>query len=246
MERFKSFASTKIQYPHVHLCFDDHAVSDWYTAREVLLTRKVKAVFYVDSFDELGEDDIHQLKLLRADGHVIGCHGMTHVDAIKYTQKHSVEEYIENEVIPAMEAMTEAGFSPTHFAFPHSSFDEPLYEAVSKLFCHVRLRPGSETHYLSDKQMFDHNTSLKNQHKKTYEYRIRNGEMTDVVGEMTDRLKTGHGINLVFHNVHQTGLPNPEGSHVADGVFITLDELTTILDAINASGAVYETFSTDC
>ena len=246
MERFQSFSSTKIQYPHVHLCFDDHSVAAWYSARGVLMDKRVKAVFYVDSFDELDEDDIHQLRLLRADGHVIGCHSMTHVDAVEYSQKHGVEAYIENEVIPAMESMTEAGFAPTHFAFPYSSFDEPLHEAVSKLFCHVRLRPGNDTHYSSNKQMFDHSNLLRGQHTKTYEHRIRSGEMPNVIAEMTDRLKTGHGINLVFHAVHRLGLPKSEGSHADDNGFVTVEELSQILNAVLTSGAVFETFAEHC
>jgi hypothetical protein len=135
MERFHSFVTNKVRYPHVHLCFDDHSISDWYTARGTLMFKKAKAVFYVDSWDELDDEDLDRLRALRSDGHIIGCHSVSHADAIAYSKKYGIDAYIEAEVIPAMESMAAAGFSPTHFAFPDSMFDEPLYEAVSKLFC---------------------------------------------------------------------------------------------------------------
>lgn len=252
IERFESFTLPKVKYPHVHLSFDDHSIVDWYTARGVLIFKKAKAVFYVDSFDELEDEDIDRLRLLRADGHIIGCHSATHVDAVEYSKKHGVEAYIENEVIAAMESMASAGFSPTHFAFPYSSFNEPLYDAVSNHFCHVRLRPGVDSKHPNKKQMFSDMKLLAKKHEKMiehqlpYESRIRNGDMAGVIIDLTNRMKAKQGINLVFHGVHSIGLPQL-GSHADSKTgFITVQELDTLLSVIENSGASYETFISSC
>jgi len=243
MERFNSFATTKVQYPHVHLSFDDHSITDWYTARGVLKFKKAKAVFYVDSFDELDDDDIDRLLALRSDGHIIGCHSVSHADAIAYSKKYGIDKYIEDEVIPAMESMAAAGFSPTHFAFPNSQFDEPLYEAVSKLFCYVR--PGNESHFYTKSRMYIQGDRMNHQHE-TCEHRIRKGEMVGVIKDITEHLKSGHGISLVFHDIRRIDQPKHEGTQASNTAFITVEELDTVLAAVNAAGAVYETFAEHC
>lgn len=243
MERFHSFVTTKVQYPHVHLSFDDHSISDWYTARGVLKFKKAKAVFYVDSWDDLDDEDIDRLLALRSDGHIIGCHSVTHADAIAYSQKHGIDKYIEDEVIPAMESMAAAGFSPTHFAFPYSHFDEPLYEAVSKLFCYVR--PGNESHYYTKSRMYIRGDRLEHE-TETVEHRIRKGDMVGAIADITEQLKSGHGISIVFHDIRRLGQPKHEGTNASESAFVTVEELDTVLAAVNAAGAVYETFAEHC
>lgn len=241
MDRFNQHG--KVKYPHVHLSFDDHSVTAWYTARGSLMFKKAKAVFYIDSWDELDDEDIDRLLALRSDGHVIGCHSVSHQDAISYSKKYGIDAYLENEVIPAMESMAAAGFSPTHFAFPNSSFDEPLYEAVSKLFCYVR--PGNESHYYTKERMFIQGDRLNHQ-TETCEHRIRKGDMVGVIRDITDHLKSGHGISLVFHDVRRIGSPKHEGTRATKDAFVTVEELDTILSAVNAVGAAYETFADHC
>jgi peptidoglycan/xylan/chitin deacetylase (PgdA/CDA1 family) len=243
MERFASFSSDKVPYPHVHLSFDDHSITDWYTARGTLMLKKAKAVFYVDSWDELDDDDIDRLRSLRSDGHIIGCHGMNHIDALDYSKKYGIDAYIDDEIIPAMESMAAAGFSPTHFAFPNSSFDVPLYSAVSKLFCYVR--PGNESHYYTKERMFIRGDRL-NYQTETTEHRIRNGEMVNVLADISNSLKSGHGISLVFHDVRRIGQPKHQGTRASNDAFVTVEELDTILSAVNAAGAEYETFAKHC
>ena len=202
--------------------------------------KKAKAVFYVDSFDELDDEDIDRLRSLRSDGHIIGCHSATHADAIAYSKKYSIDAYIENEIIPAMESMAEAGFSPTHFAFPNSSFDQTLYEAVSKLFCYVR--PGNESHFYTNSRMYIQGDRLGGQ-DETYEHRIRQGNMSEVIKNIKEHLKSNHGISLVFHDVRRNGQPKHSGPRASDTAYITVEELDTILSAINSMGVPYETFS---
>jgi len=246
MQRFDTFTTRKIPYPHVHLSFDDHSISNWYhNARDVLREHGAKAVFYIDSFDQLSDSDIDLVLELKQDGHVIGCHGVSHKDALKYKAISSTEQYIDEEVIPAIESMAEVGLSPTHFAFPYSSFDASLYDAVCKLFCYIRLRPGQNTVYNDRFALMRHADMLREKeggrNSETYEHRIRRGDMVNVVAEIDTKLKMGLGANLVFHDVHPQSQKN-NGTHADKMGFITKEELDTVLSAVKMAGASFETF----
>ena len=244
MESFKAHTGDKVSYPHVHLCFDDHAIHAWYSLRGFLLKHKAKAVFYVDSFDMLDDDELGMLTSLRADGHVIGCHGLNHVDAIQWAKRYGINAYIDQEVIPAMEAMAANGFSPTHFAFPHSSFDEHLYAAVEKLFCYVR--PGNEDHYYTPSRMYFEPSRYTGE-EITIEHKIRNGDLVGAVRWVTERLKAGYGISMVFHDVRRPSQPKSKGSRASDTAYIVGEEFDTLLGAIGQVGGVqYQTFAHTC
>jgi len=244
METFKAHTGDKVSYPHVHLCFDDHAVGAWYSMRGALLTRKAKAVFYVDSFDHLEDDEIDMLQLLRADGHVIGCHGLNHLNALEYSQRYGIEAYIDEEIIPAMEAMASYGFSPTHFAFPYSKFDDQLYDAVSRLFCYVR--PGNESHYYTPSRMYFEPDRFTGD-ELSIEHKVRSGDLVGAVRGITERLKAGYGISIVVHDIRFPENGKSAGSRASENAYLTGSEFFTILDAINAvNGVQYQTFEKVC
>ena len=229
----------KVKYPHVHLSFDDHSVSNWHSARQLLSDNNAKAVFYVDSFHLLTEEELSMLSDLRDDGHIIGCHGKKHRDAIVYSRVFNVEKYLDDEVIPAMEDMAGAGFKPTHFAFPYSHFDEVLYSAVTPLFCYVR--PGNESHYYAGGRMF---TSPYRMGKDEIprEGRIRDGDLQGVLRGLADT--TDRGISIVFHDIRPTGARAHAGTHAQE--YVTAKELGAVLKALNTNGYAYETFAKIC
>lgn len=233
---------TKLQFPHVHLCFDDHSISSWHAARDLFSDHKAKAVFYVDSFHYLQDKEVDMLRDLREDGHVIGCHGKTHRDALSYSRQYDIDRYIDDEVLPAMEEMAGAGFKPTHFAFPLSHFDEELYRRVCPLFCYVR--PGNESHYYQGGRMFFKPDRIKGP-EDTREHRIRKGKLKGVLTGLADTAKAMKGISLVMHDIRVRGdAPAHAGTHAR--LYVTRDELNEILKTLNESGFKYETFENVC
>lgn len=229
----------KVKYPHVHLSFDDHSVSSWHSVRNILKENGAKAVFYVDSFHMLTEDELSMLSDLRDDGHIIGCHGKKHRDALVYSRVFNVEKYLDDEVIPAMEDMAGAGFKPTHFAFPYSHFDEVLYSAVAPLFCYVR--PGNESHYYADGRMYFSPYRLT-KGETPREGRIRQGDLYGVLRGLEET--KDRGISIVFHDVRPTGARAHAGTHA--GEFIAPKELDAVLKALKTNGYAYETFAKIC
>lgn len=232
----------KIEYPHVHLCFDDHSISSWHAAKDLFAEHDAKAVFYIDSFHLLEDKELDMLRELRDDGHVIGCHGKTHRDALSYSRMYDIDRYIADEVVPAMEEMAGAGFKPTHFAFPLSHFDEELYRRVCPLFCYVR--PGNESHYYQDGRMFFKPDRLKG-HEATREHRIRKAKLTGVLTGLADTAKAKKGISLVMHDIRARG-DAPAHAGTQARLYVTRAELNDILKTLNASGFKYETFEDVC
>lgn len=239
---FLSFlAEDKIKYPHVHLCFDDHSVSNWHACRDLFKKYSAKVVFYVDSFHMLTVDDLQMLKELREDGHVIGCHSKTHKDALAYSRRYNIEKYIDDEVLPAMEDMAGAGFKPTHFAFPCSHFDETLYSAVSPFFCYVR--PGNESHFYSGKRMFFSPNRLGKE-EEPREVLICNGWLQRVLEGLRETAEAQRGISIVFHDIRPVDARAHMGTHAE--AYVTREELEQVLKTLNEVGYAYETFETLC
>lgn len=239
---FHSFGSEdKVKYPHVHLCFDDHSISNWYSIRGLLKQYGAKAVFYVDSFHLLEDEELQMLRDLRLDGHVIGCHSKKHRDALVYSHRYDIERYIDDEVLPAMEDMAGAGFKPTHYAFPYSHFDETLYSAISPMFCYVR--PGNESHFYSGSRMYFSPNRL-DKDEVPREGLIRQGKMKHVLNALKETAEANKGISIVFHDIRLAGTPAHAGTH-AQG-YITPNELSQVLKTLNDSGYTYETFEKVC
>lgn len=240
---FQSFGKKpqEMKYPHVHLSFDDHSVSNWHSCRELFNKYGAKATFYVDSFHLLSDEEIEMLRNLESDGHVIGCHGKTHADALVYSKRFGIEKYIEDEILPSVEEMIGAGFKPTHFAFPNSNFDPELYSAVSPFFCYVR--PSNLNHFFSQEKMhvMQDRLSKENIYKVT---RIREGKIDSVINEFRDLAKAQKAIIVVFHDVRGNDAPTHEGTHAKE--YITPEELKTILEGLNKSGYSYQTYKDMC
>jgi hypothetical protein len=230
-----------LPYPHAHLCFDDHSVSSWHSVKGILSDHGARAVFYVDSFHELTDAEVEMLSDLRDDGHVVGCHGKRHIDALSYSKRFDVDRYIDDEVLPAMEDMAGMGFEPTHFAFPHSHFDEVLYSAVSPLFCYVR--PGHESHYYSGDRMFISPTRFTKT-EVPREKRIREGDLSGVLEGLRATAEAQRGISIVFHDIRPVGARAHTGTHARG--HITQEELVAVLKTLNYCGYSYETFQERC
>lgn len=241
MQPIGRFLTKDVPHPHVHLCFDDHSVSHWHAAKGILRKHRAKAVFYVDGFFLLGDEEIDMLNDLRDDGHIIGCHGKKHRDALAYSKRYGIDRYIDDEIIPAMEEMVEAGFDPTHFAFPLTRFDDALFAEVDRLFCFVRsgnagsIRSGGRTVPLQ---------SMMDTQRIPTESRIRAGDLLGVVETIRSGVEEGVSPVIIFHDVRPVGAPTHTGTHAR--AHVTPEELDTVLCAITDSGYAYETFDGLC
>ena len=124
----------------VAFTFDDNHVDDWFSLRDFFLEYQVKATFFVSNFDKLKDREIVLLDTLQSDGHEIGCHGYRHMSVERdYDSDPSrISEYLQNEILPAVEVMEKNGFHPVSFAYPFGHRNPSYDLALLKHFTHLR------------------------------------------------------------------------------------------------------------
>jgi PKD repeat protein len=125
-------------YAGVALTFDDNTIDQWYEIRDLLQPYNAHVTFFVSQFEGLDEDQIDKLRTLKADGHEIAFHGTNHEDAALYLNNHSIQEYIDDEIIPGISLMENAGLTPVDFAYPYGSENDTLTAALQTYFIHIR------------------------------------------------------------------------------------------------------------
>lgn len=121
----------------IALSFDDRFISEWYQLRPVFKQYNAHVTFYITQFDSLSPIEIAQLKTLQQEGHEIGCHGAIHTNSVEYVRDHSMPEYLNVEIYPALRSMKQHGFRPTSFAHPggthNAAIDRELLHHFSLL-----------------------------------------------------------------------------------------------------------------
>jgi peptidoglycan-N-acetylglucosamine deacetylase len=94
--------------------------------------------FFVSNFGSLDQDQIDKLRTLKADGNEIAFHGLYHTDAVTYLQTHTVQQYLDYEIIPGINIMNAAGFEPVDFSYPDGSDVPAVTQVLHSYFGHIR------------------------------------------------------------------------------------------------------------
>ena len=122
----------------VAITFDDFAVDRWYAIRDLLNQYDAHVTFFVSDLNSMTDAEINKLKILQQDGHEIAFHGYAHVEADEYLRSHTIQEYLDTEIIPGLDLMENEGFYPVNFAYPGGAGTESLTEVLGDYFVHVR------------------------------------------------------------------------------------------------------------
>jgi len=130
--------------PGVILSFDDAFVADWLAAMPLFERYKAHVTFFISHFERLTPEQIDGLHRIERAGHAIECHGLRHERAATYCREHSLEQWLECEVQPAVAWMRQEGFEPTAFAYPCSENDDQTDRALLGVFRHIRTNRGPE------------------------------------------------------------------------------------------------------
>ena len=120
------------------LTFDDTYVQEWHNINNVLAAYEAKATFFVTRFYNLTSEEINLLHELDKRGHEIGSHSYSHKNALEFIKNHSVEEYVESEIISSLQEMGDHGFHVKSFAFPFGDNNEELNTEALKYISIIR------------------------------------------------------------------------------------------------------------
>jgi PKD repeat protein len=122
----------------IALTFDDDTVDAWYATREILQRYNAHVTFFVSDLSSLDQSDINELKLLQSDGNEIAFHGYNHEDQEEYLQNHTLNDYMNNEIIRGVNLMKSWGLNPVDFAYPYGHDDPATTQALEGYFGHMR------------------------------------------------------------------------------------------------------------
>jgi hypothetical protein len=120
------------------LAFDDHSVAAWFALRPMLDHYHAHVTFFVSAFLTLGDDELADLEQLAGDGHDIEYHSTGHFDAVSYSTMFGIDAYLATDIIPALDAMRAAGYTPTVFAYPYGARNAATDAALAPMFAHLR------------------------------------------------------------------------------------------------------------
>lgn len=120
------------------LTFDDRHFTSW--IRELPCFRKygARATFFICG--EFNQHALDAIKVLRADGHSIAFHGVTHAKAPDLMETLGPEKFLEVEILPQIEAAKAAGIPIKTWSYPMSRRNEATDAVLGKYF--KRLRTG--------------------------------------------------------------------------------------------------------
>lgn len=133
----------KKQQPYkagVVISFDDAYVDQWFEANKVLKKYDWKATFCVCRIDSIGQPQLQKLHQLQNEGHEIAGHGYHHYNAVKFVNKHGIDQYIKQEIDPMMASMKRLKFNVTSFAYPYGERSAEIDSALSGKFKMIRGR----------------------------------------------------------------------------------------------------------
>jgi PKD repeat protein len=133
----------------IALTFDDNYIDEWYAARSIFQQYNAHVTFYVSQYNGLDENQIDKLRALQADGHEIAFHGMYHTDAAAYLETHTIQQYLDYEIIPGINLMQADGFDPVDFSYPFGvGYDnDELADALQQYFIHLRDTSHGSVYY---------------------------------------------------------------------------------------------------
>lgn len=121
---------------------DDQAIDTWVTWRDTLRDANVRFTFFLSMWGDLTDVQLGELADLAGDGHAIEPHGMHHLDAGAYAG--GPEGYVADEIVPELDGLVSAGYTPTTFAYPYGAHTAATDAAILE---HVSIIRTATSHY---------------------------------------------------------------------------------------------------
>ena len=112
------------------LAFDDAFVQAWTDLRPLLQSYGARVTFFVSRYPALDLEQRAQLRQLADDGHDIAAHSILHLRAPTYVEDNGLATYLDDEVVPSIELLREAGFPVTAFAYPFGARTSEIDDAI--------------------------------------------------------------------------------------------------------------------
>ncbi len=117
---------------------DDGNVNFWYPYLDYLDSFHFKLTFYVTGYHEFSEAEKTMLKNFWNHGHEIAYHTTNHVKISEFLEKKTVDDYLQEEILPDLELMNKDSLEVRNFAYPYGYGDKTIDQLLLNYFKSVR------------------------------------------------------------------------------------------------------------
>ncbi|MFW9965062.1 MAG: polysaccharide deacetylase family protein, partial [Candidatus Sifarchaeia archaeon] len=124
--------------PGVAITFNGWAIDEWYNIRGLLNYYGARVTFFVGNINDLNSSDFEKLRTLKNAGHEVATSGFRYVNAIDFVRNYSLQTYIDTEITPAIDLMSENDLFPTSYAYPFGSRNSTIDSELLKYFLRLR------------------------------------------------------------------------------------------------------------
>ena len=119
---------------------DDYYIETFMEHYDFIQENGVKMTFMVTRYHTLSDKRKQMFRQIYTDGHELGFHGTHHISAIEYLKDHTIEEYINYEILPDLEMMKHDGYNVTNFSYPYGKHTPELDSILlSRFFYSLKL-----------------------------------------------------------------------------------------------------------
>lgn len=134
-----------IKDPGIAITFDDNYVDNWVDYLPFLDSNHVKATFYICRYNRFTPEQKNKLRLIQSRGHEIAFHTTNHYNMMDYVykHKHTMDEWMKNEVENGLKIMNCDGFYPVTFAYPSGAHNGLSDKMLQRYFKSVRALNGT-------------------------------------------------------------------------------------------------------
>lgn len=129
----------KIERGIVCFTFDDGRFTEWLPLLTLFEKYHAHMTFFYNG-DLRDGASIESMKTLRAAGHTTGLHARSHRDAVPAIAEEGAEAYVNDQILPQLEACREAGLTVESFAYPNNRRDDETDCVLGRYF--KRFRAG--------------------------------------------------------------------------------------------------------
>jgi peptidoglycan/xylan/chitin deacetylase (PgdA/CDA1 family) len=127
---YDDFARGDVASPGLALSFDDTSVQAWVDLIPLFARYGARVTFFVSRYVALDDADHALLHQLADAGHAIEAHTVLHLHAPDYVAHHGLATYLEDEVVPSIDALRTDGFDVAAFAYPFGERTEEIDRAI--------------------------------------------------------------------------------------------------------------------
>lgn len=227
----------KTEKAGVILTFDDKSIDLWYEARHLFNKYGAKITFFLCNVDDLTDEQTQKVLELQAEGHEFGSHGLKHLNAVDYVNENSIEDYINDEILPSIEIMKSKGLVVKSFSYPFGASNENIDEKLKENFSIIR-----KTSYCSDHIQIKDMSNVYYSPKETYNIvygvgidKIYENSSSEIIQAIDFAKEKGLVLILYGHQIMNSG-SNDEYS-------IESDELEKILKHVYDNEVKFYTIS---